>query len=189
MEKYFTDATYENIDYTGLPLALGEYEGCIFHNCNFSNSNLGKVSFIDCVFSHCNISNARLAEAIIRDVQFNHCKMMGLHFETCSDFLFSASFTQCTLNLSSFYKLKIKNTVFNDCILHEIDFTDTDLTGASFTNCDLKGATFDNTLLEKADLSTAYNYIIDPDRNKIKKARFSKEGLPGLLMKYNIVVR
>ncbi|ULT44501.1 pentapeptide repeat-containing protein [Niabella defluvii] len=88
MEKYFTDAIYENIDYTGLPLALGEYEGCTFHNCNFSNSNLGKISFIDCVFSHCNISNARLTEAIIRDVQFNHCKMMGLHFETCSDFLF-----------------------------------------------------------------------------------------------------
>ncbi|MCH5716006.1 pentapeptide repeat-containing protein [Niabella hibiscisoli] len=88
MEKYFVDATYENIDYTTLSLPLGEYEGCTFHNCNFSNSNLCKISFIDCVFNHCNISNAQLSEAIIRDVQFNHCKMIGLHFETCSDFLF-----------------------------------------------------------------------------------------------------
>lgn len=189
MEKYFTDLTYENTDYTELQLPLGEYEGCAFYNCNFGGSNLSKLSLIDCTFNQCNISNAPLAESIIRDVQFNHCKMMGLHFEACSDFLFSASFTQCTLNLSSFYKLKIKNTVFNDCTLHEVDFTDADLTGATFINCDLKGATFDNTLLEKADLSTAYNYIIDPDRNRVKKARFSKDGLLGLLMKYNIVVR
>ncbi|MCH5690434.1 pentapeptide repeat-containing protein [Niabella sp. W65] len=85
--------------------------------------------------------------------------------------------------------MKIKNTAFDNCTLHEVDFTDTDLTGASLTHCDLKGAAFDNTLLEKADLSTAYNYIIDPDRNKIKKARFSKDGLWGLLTKYNIVVQ
>ncbi|OQA01530.1 MAG: hypothetical protein BWY70_00347 [Bacteroidetes bacterium ADurb.Bin408] len=42
------------------------------------------------------------------------------------------------------------------------------------------------TNLEKADLRTAFNYIIDPELNHIKKARFSLRGISGLLAKYNI---
>jgi hypothetical protein len=40
--------------------------------------------------------------------------------------------------------------------------------------------------LKKADLRTAYNYHIDPESNKLKKAKFSLQGLPGLLDKYGI---
>jgi hypothetical protein len=32
------------------------------------------------------------------------------------------------------------------------------------------------------------HYCIDPESNKIKKARFSMYGLAGLLSKYNIVI-
>jgi len=49
-------------------------------------------------------------------------------------------------------------------------------------------ATFDKTMLEKADFRTAYNYSIDPDNNRIKKAKFSQSGLGGLLHKYDIVI-
>jgi hypothetical protein len=47
-------------------------------------------------------------------------------------------------------------------------------------------ATFENTILEKADLRTAYNYSIDPTMNKIKKAMFSKAGISGLLDRLDI---
>jgi hypothetical protein len=47
---------------------------------------------------------------------------------------------------------------------------------------------FEETNLEKTDLRTAYNYTIDPDKNKLKKAAFSLNGLPGLLSKYDIVI-
>jgi fluoroquinolone resistance protein len=57
-----------------------------------------------------------------------------------------------------------------------------------FDNCDLKNAAFDQTILEKADFRTAFNYSIDPDNNKIKKAKFSISGLTGLLEKYNIEI-
>ena len=40
--------------------------------------------------------------------------------------------------------------------------------------------------LEKVDFRTAYNYAFDPASNKVKDARFSKNGIAGLLEKYEI---
>jgi fluoroquinolone resistance protein len=52
----------------------------------------------------------------------------------------------------------------------------------------LAGATFDNTNLEKADFTTAFNYLIDPDTNRIKKAKFALPGVLALLNKHDIVI-
>jgi uncharacterized protein YjbI with pentapeptide repeats len=72
--------------------------------------------------------------------------------------------------------------------LQQVDFTEADLSGADFADCDLLQATFDNTILEKADLRTAVNFSIDPERNKLKKAKFTTAGLAGLLDKYNLLI-
>jgi uncharacterized protein YjbI with pentapeptide repeats len=188
MENYFSEQEFANKDGAAQPLPIAEYEACTFINCSFSNANVSKCSFIDCHFQHCDCSNTNLHQTIIRDVSFQDCKMLGLHFNACNDFLFSATFKNCTLNFSSFYKLKLKGILFKDCTLHEVDFAECDLTGAFFDNCDLKGTVFDRTILEKADFSTAYNYTINPENNRIKKAKFSTDGLAGLLGKYDIKV-
>jgi uncharacterized protein YjbI with pentapeptide repeats len=67
-----------------------------------------------------------------------------------------------------------------------VDFTDCDLTGSIFDNCDLTMATFENTIIEKADFRTSFNYSIDLNINRVKKAKFSLLGLAGLLDKYDI---
>ena len=67
-----------------------------------------------------------------------------------------------------------------------MDFTECDLTASIFENCDLNNATFDNTIIEKVDFRTAFNYSINPELNRIKKAKFSIEGISGLLSKYDI---
>ena len=82
----------------------------------------------------------------------------------------------------------MKKTVFRDSLLVETDFAGADLSGATFDNCDLAHAVFENTILEKADLRTSYNYSIDPETNRIKKARFSVTGIAGLLEKYDIEI-
>ena len=58
-----------------------------------------------------------------------------------------------------------------------------------FDNCNLRRAVFVDTKLEKADFYTSYEYIIDPEKNKLKKAVFSSDGLKGLLTKYDIIVK
>jgi uncharacterized protein YjbI with pentapeptide repeats len=73
--------------------------------------------------------------------------------------------------------------------MQEVDFTDCDLTQSAFDNCDLAKAKFENTNLEKADFRTAYNYALDPEINKVKKAQFSLPGVVGLLSKYDIVIK
>jgi len=114
--------------------------------------------------------------------------MLGLHFDNCNEFGLSFSFENCILNHSTFYKTKIKKTTFKNTQLQEADFTECDLTDSLFDNCDLTRATFDNTVIEKADFRTSYNYSIDPEINRIKKAKFSIYGITGLLVKYDLVI-
>jgi len=72
--------------------------------------------------------------------------------------------------------------------MQETDFTETDLSSAIFETCDLQRAVFYATILEKADFRSSFNYSLDPERNRIKKARFSRLGIAGLLDKYNIEI-
>jgi uncharacterized protein YjbI with pentapeptide repeats len=64
----------------------------------------------------------------------------------------------------------------------------TDLTEAVFDDCDLQRAIFVNTNIEKTDFRTAFNYSIDLELNRIKKAKFSAHGISGLLDKYDIEI-
>ena len=189
MDRIYTEGqTYTGADFSASPLPCGDYENCIFITCNFSNADLSGFQFNDCSFTGCNLSNAKLIQTAFREIQFKGCKLTGLHFDNCHDFLFAAAFDNCTLNLSSFYQKKLANTSFINCILHEVDFTASDLSKALFNSCDLSGSIFDNTILEKADFRTSYNYIINPEINHIKKAKFSISGVPGLLYQYNIEI-
>ena len=99
-----------------------------------------------------------------------------------------SKFENCQLNLASFFRLKIKGTIFKNCTLQEADFSETDLTKSSFDDCDLSRAIFNHSILEKVDFRSAFNYSIDPDRNRIRGAKFSMSGVIGLLGKYKIEV-
>lgn len=186
---YIVDEAFERIDFTERALVKGEYENCIFTNCNFSNADLSKFTFIECEFDSCNISMAKLTKTALKGIKFRECKLLGLRFDHCEEFLFSVNFKNCILNLSSFYRLKLKKTIFRNCSLQEVDFAEADLNSAVFENCDLKGAIFESTLLEKADFRTSYNYSINPELNRVKKAQFSLPGVVGLLDKYDIVIK
>jgi uncharacterized protein YjbI with pentapeptide repeats len=189
MEQVFiVDKTYDKQNFTETPLKKGEYENCSFTGCDFSNTGLSDVYFVDCSFTGCNLSLATLNKTSFRDVKFKDCKMLGLRFDQCNEFGLSFGFDGCVLNHSSFYQVRAKKTVFKNCQLQEADFTQCDLTEAVFDNCELSGAMFDNTILEKADLRTSYNYIINPETNRIRKAKFSLQGVAGLLYEYGIEI-
>ncbi len=185
-EAYHADQNFEQTDIKAIP--PGEYDNCTFTHINFAAADLRGYTFLDCVFANCDMSNAVVKNTGMKTVQFDHCKLMGIQFTDCSPFLFAVGFKGCQLDYCSFYRLKMEKTVFEDCRLPEADFVETDLTEATFANCDLSGARFDHTVLHKADLHTANNFIIHPEVNNIKKARFSAQNLAGLLQSYDIVV-
>ncbi len=185
---YIEDKTYNKLNFLTAPLQKGEYENCIFNNCDFSNADLSEIIFSDCEFIDCNLSLTKTVNSAFRDTKFTACKILGLHFETCNDFGLSFLFDSCLLSNSSFFEINIKKTVFKNCQLQEVDFTGCNLTGANFENCDLTGSIFNNSILERADFRTSTNYSINPENNRIRKAKFSLPDIVGLLDEYDIVI-
>ncbi len=185
---YIEGEVFNEKDYSESFLQTGEYENCSFSNCNFSNSDLSEIKFIDCSFHECDLSMVQLHKTAFREVRFNNCKMLGLHFEDSYQLVFSVDFDQCLLNLSSFVGVGLQNITFNQCSLQEVDFAQANLSNAQFSNTDLSNSVFEKTNLEKADFRTAFNFRIDPELNRLKGAKFSLEGVMGLLDKYGIVV-
>ena len=182
------DKTFKGKDYSVKHLPKAEYDNCTFVNCNFSNSFLSTIGFIECEFVDCNLSMVKAKQSTLKDIHFNNCKLVGFPFDTCNNFLMSLEFDQCNLNLASFNGLNLKGTRFNDCNLKEADFTETDLTGSMFSSCDLHRAIFDNSTLDKIDFTTAINFSINPENNKLKHAKFSQINAIRLLEKYNIKI-
>lgn len=188
IDKYIEDQAFEGVDYSSTPMAMGHYEVCSFVHCNFAHSDLSGIHFTECTFRDCDLSMANIMETSFKSVTFKDCKMLGLQFEECNDFLFAVGFDHCLLNISNFCKINLKGTRFKKCSLQEVDFTEADLSGAFLDECDLSGAIFDHTNLEKADLRTATHYTIHPENNRIRKAKFSVSGLPGLLGSFDIEI-
>lgn len=83
----------------------------------------------------------------------------------------------------------MRKTHFTECSLHEASFVETDLGESVFLDCDFSQALFEKTILEKADFRTSHSYIINPETNKIKKAKFSQSGIAGLLQIYDIEIQ
>jgi uncharacterized protein YjbI with pentapeptide repeats len=180
---------HEDQHHTALTaIAPGEYDHCTFANCQLGNADLAGRIFSDCTFTDCDLTNAKLHETALKTVTFGGCKLLGLHFEDCRDFLFNAIFSGCILELATFRDWKLKETVFRHCQLLETDFTGADLQNASFDGCDLSRAIFERTDLRGTDFREAINYRFSPEDNRLRGAKFSVEGLPGLLAEYGIVV-
>lgn len=164
------------------------YENCTFISCDLSYADLNEITFIDCLFEGCNLSLATVNNTGFQNINFKHCKLSGVNFSKSNDFLFELHFDSCILDNAIFYRKKNKKAIFTDCSMIETDLTEADLTDVKFVNCNLHRAFFSQTILKNADLRTSYNFTIDPDNNILKKARFSLNGLPGLLSKYDIKI-
>ena len=187
-QEYILEKTFDKTDFREKHLPKGEYELCKFINCDFSNSDLASIVFIDCIFENCNLSMVGLTKTAFREIKFRNCKLLGLHFGNCNRSGMALYFENCNLSHSSFYQTILKNTSFINLKLHDVDFTESDLVGSVFENCDLTGAIFEHTNIERSDLRTSFNYSINPEINRIKRAKFSYPGVVGLLDKYDIEI-
>jgi uncharacterized protein YjbI with pentapeptide repeats len=65
----------------------------------------------------------------------------------------------------------------------------TDLTAVIFDNCDLYHSEFNKAIANKANFRTSYNYAIDPEKTKVKKAIFSLSEVKGLLYKHDLKIK
>lgn len=182
-DRIFTAGELRQEDFAG-----AEFERCTFRSGPWMAADLRKAQFTECTFEQCDLSNAVVDGTGFRTVVFKGCKLLGVRFDRCHTFLLHLRFEQCRMDFASFRSLALKGTRFSGCTLVEADFSGAALSSAVFDDCDLAGTVFDGTDLTGADLREARNFIIDPENNRIKGARFALQGLPGLVVRYGIKV-
>lgn len=183
---YISDQQFENIDFAKDGFEQAEYSYCTFKQCNFQAVILSKSRFIDSTFEGCNLSNANIKDASFQNATFEQCKMLGLQFDTCTDFGFEMHCKNAMLQHAIFFKMDLTHCSFDSCNLSEADFGEADLSGITLSNCNLEKTIFAYTNLEKANLLGSVNFTIDPDNNKMKGARFSAAEVIRLLDKYGL---
>jgi fluoroquinolone resistance protein len=182
----FEEREWRDIHWQRQAPPQGAYDLCRFVHCDLSNAVLTGYHFTDCLFADCDFSNADLRGVVFNDATFEGCKLTGLHFEECHHIPFGVRFQGSILTLASFTKMMLRKTMFHDCRLTETDFSGADLREAVFTGSDLDRAIFSECNLERADFRKTINCTLDPARNRMRRSKFSLEGLPGLLSAYGL---
>lgn len=69
------------------------------------------------------------------------------------------------------------------------DYTNSILQKAEYDTCVFENCNFENSDLERSNFHSAYNFNINPSKNNIKKAIFSKENIIGLLKSEHIIIK
>ena len=186
MEYY--DQVFDQQDQVAGPWTNGEFEQCTFRKLDLSRFILSGSNFVNCRFEGCNLTRVELKNTKLYDVRFVNCILPHVDFGPCNAFGFHVDFQECQLDYTVFLNRKLKKVQFIDCSLKEAHFMNCELIGALFKHCNLELARFEGNNLMQADFSSSYNLELNPEDNKIKKARFSLQNLPGLLTKYDLVI-
>jgi len=182
------DKIFEKIIYSETGAPGEEFDDCTFIHCNFSNSDLSGAVFVDCRMTDCDLSMVKVSQTMIRNVAFINCKVVGVDFSKCLSLLLEVNFEKCCLDYSIFTRNKLSKTTFKECVIKDADFTEADLTGACFDDCELLNTVFHRTDLSEADFRTSRNYTINLEKNRVRKAKFSYDGIGGLLRQYDILI-
>ncbi|WP_316771278.1 pentapeptide repeat-containing protein [Pedobacter frigiditerrae] len=185
---YHINQTFEKISILPKGLRETQFDECTFKNCDLTEADFYGCDFIKCTFDNCNLSMVKFGAIGFDGVEFFNCKMVGVDFSNTKDFLFGVDFSDCILDYAAFMKKKNKKGKFKNCSLKGTDFSEADLTDAKFERCDLSVAVFMRTILSGANFTSSYNFTIDPEKNQLRKAKFSPDGLIGLLANYGIIV-
>jgi fluoroquinolone resistance protein len=169
-----------------------ELEEVTLRECDLASATLRRVVLRDCDVVDCDLSLMNLIDCRFVECRFTRCRAVGVAWTGAEGSLIAKvpfSFEACRLDLGSFQGVDVAGSVFRDCSLREVDFTEAVLRGADFAGSDLAGATFVRSDLREADLTGALNVALDPRQNRLAGATFSVEGALGLLEAFEIVVR
>ncbi len=186
MAKQKIKEQLKSIDLSSQKEKKDRFDNCEFSNCIFSD--LSEISFSDCDFRNCDLSNLKTTNTRLQNVTFYDCKLLGLNFSGAIDFALELHFENCLLDYASFDRKKINKSTFKNCRIHSANFTQADLSKCTFTDCDLFESLFDTTNLSTVDFTSCKNFLIDPELNNIKKAKFLRQDLENLLYRHDIIV-
>ena len=182
--------TGQNLD--RLQILSSDFIDCTFNHCTFIETRLQKCRFVNCKFNSCDLSLGKLPDSIFIDTSFHESKIIGVNWAQAdwptADLGNPLIFSKSVLNHSIFIGIDLHGIQVLDCQAVNVDFRESDLSQADFSGSDLSDSLFNHTDLSEADLSQARNYLIDPGKNNLNKARFSLPEAISLLYSMDIVL-
>lgn len=162
---------FENIVYADKHIVNRFFDTCTFYKSALQNCLFDGCTFENCIFEECDLSLIKLKDTAFKGAHFNNCKAIGIHWFDAENPL-TIHFNRSNISYSSFFGKNLKKAQFVSCHALEVDFTECNLTQANFKDTELAGAKFSTTDLTQANFVGATNYYINPQINKVKKAKF-----------------
>lgn len=192
-ETEYNKDQFKNLEFKESLFQFKEFNSCTFIKCNFTGTFFQRCRFRDCVFQNCDLSLINVKESAFSNTRFEKCKLVGVDW-TQSEWasgkliLKPADFIGCVLNYSSFIGLNMEKGMMKNCIVHDVNFEDSNLSFVDCTGTDFENSRFARTNLTSTDMRGATNYNIDPLLNTLKKTKFSMPEAMSLLYNLNIVL-
>lgn len=185
-QEYFQEK-FNLASSTGQSIEEKSFEECKFTNCSFIDCTIKKSRFIQCEFSNCVFSAIKPTSSRFIDVKYVKSKVMSFDWSQTEE-VRDLQFENCQLDYSNFRMVKATSMQMIDCSAKGVAFEEADLSKGVFKGTDFEEATFNNTKLTEANFEKAQNYVINPNNNNIKKARFSYPEVMSLLTGLDIVI-
>ncbi len=188
LEEFYKEEAFSALNEEEIRLSGAEFYKCRFESCSFGAYKITGARFESCQFVNCDFSLAIFKETELIDVEFDGCKLIGVDWTLIKNRL-QCEFKNCKLDSSSFYGMPLKVLNMIDCSARDADFEEADLTKADLSGCDLLRAKFNGANLSGVDLRGARSYSIDPNKTKVKKAKFSMPEVLSLLDEFDIIIK
>jgi uncharacterized protein YjbI with pentapeptide repeats len=191
-QGYYAEQTFKGIHRAGAQFASSEFYDCTFVRCAFAGSTFRKCRFVNCTFQQCDLRLIQVPESAFSGTRFEDSKVVGVDW-TQADWAAVGlgdpiGFFECAIGHCTFIGLDLKGIQIKGCVATDVDFREADLTGADLRGSDLAESLFGNTNLTEADLSSARNYHIPPEKNVLSRAKFSLPEAMALLYSMDIVL-
>lgn len=184
--------SFSGLDLHGRELRFKAFYGCVFTRCSFLETTFISCKFVDCEFRECNLGLCRVRDCSFSNTRFQDSQVIGVDWTEASwpkrGFLRTIDFDRCALNHSTFIGLSLRGIDLTRCVARDVDFTEADLSRANLTHTDFSQSRFLHTDLTEADLTDATNYSIAPNRNVLKKTKFSLPEAISLLYGLDIIL-
>ncbi|MGE5439275.1 MAG: pentapeptide repeat-containing protein [Bacteroidota bacterium] len=184
-KEFYLHENFTGRNYSDSELKDTEFTDCAFEKMNFEKTRFKYVRFENCTFNKCNLGLIKITGCRFIDCKFTDCKLIGINWQE-AEAPIEIKMEKCKLDYSVFYGLDLRRIEITESFAKEVNFENADLSKGKFTGTDFSLSKFKNTNLSFADLREAANYDINPEFNKIKKAKFSMPEAMTLLQCFDI---
>ncbi|MCU7495897.1 MAG: pentapeptide repeat-containing protein [Ignavibacteria bacterium] len=186
-KEYYLRESFSGREFSDSELQETEFSECTFEKMNFEKTKFKYVRFENCTFHKCNLGLIKITGSRFIDCKFTDCKLIGVNWQE-AEAPVEIVMEKCKLDYSIFYGLDLRRIEITESFAKEVNFENADLSKGKFNGTDFYLSKFKNTNLSFTDFREATNYDINPEFNRIKKAKFSMPEAMTLLQCFDIQI-